>query len=485
MSSVLRGGRLASANSEVVEFISSLGSDSRIATAAVLVNLAHVAALAKAGIISKEEGRKLANGLRTIEKRLANRRDVEDIHVLIEEELTKLVGEETGGMLQTGKSRNDQVTTAIRMALRDEMLELSSLLVFLEKQLLLLAGNHVGSVFPGYTHAQPAQPITFAHYLLAQGDSIFRDNRRVMEALTRINASPLGAGALAGSSFKLDRRLEAGLLGFDGLLENSLDAVASRDFILETLAVCSIASLNLSRMAQDLIFFSSADVGLVELPDEFTSTSSIMPQKKNPDPLEVVRARSALVAGNFSRATSIVHGLPTGYNLDFQELTPLLWDSLDTLASCLRIMVKLVPRVKLDKAIPERLQLKFTTATEMANILVRALKIPFRRAHRAAANAVRLAIQRRISLENLEMEDWERILGTKMGEKTFRELISATDLTSHPQVYKTRGSPNPTEVHRMILSRKGALTAATKKNVEARQRLRRTLAKLHTSHTAL
>ncbi len=480
MSTVLRGGRLASSNREVVRFISSLESDRRIATATIMVNQAHVAVLAKARIIGRVQERKLAKGLRTIEKRIANRRGAEDIHVLIEEELMKVVGEEIGGMLHTGKSRNDQVATAVRIVLRDEMLDLSSLIVSLQKQLLFLARKHVRSVFPGYTHSQPAQPISFAHYLLAQTDSMFRDNKRIMEALDRINVSPMGAGALAGSSFRLDRRFEARLLGFDRILENTLDAVGSRDFLLETLAVCSIASVDLSRLAQDMIFFSCTDVELVELPDEFTSTSSIMPQKKNPDPLELVRARSALVAGNFSRAISIVHGLPTGYNLDFQELTPLLWDSLDTLGSCLKIMAKLVPRIKLDKAIPQRLQLKFTAATEMANTLVRALKIPFRKAHRAAGRGVRLAVRRKTSLENLSLDDWERILGMKVPEKTFRELISATDLSMHIHVYKTQGGPNPTEVDRMIFERNRALTAVIKENAEARQRLRKALSKLHT-----
>ena len=342
MSSILRGGRLAASRKDVVRFISSISDDERIAHATVLVNEVHVLALAKAKAISKNNVRKLLRALRPLECRVPLRKGVEDVHVLIEEYVTKHAGREVGGQLHLAKSRNDQVATAVRMVLRDELLEVSRQLLLLEQKLLRLASKHVNSVFPGYTHLQPAQPISFAHYLLAVGDSLLRDNQRILEAYQRVNLSPLGSGALAGSSFQLDRALEAELLGFNGLIDNTLDAIGGRDFALETLSVFSVTALDLSRVAQDIIFYSSADVRILAIPDEFTSTSSIMPQKKNPDPLEIIRAKSAKAVGNSTSALTMMHGLPFGYNLDFQEITPLLWDSCDALKLCLNMLASII-----------------------------------------------------------------------------------------------------------------------------------------------
>jgi argininosuccinate lyase len=406
MSSIFRGGRLAASRKDIIKFTSSIEDDKRIAHAAILVNEAHVIALAKANAISRGDAHRLLQILRSIEKHIPFREDAEDIHVVIEEYVTKRAGRKVGGQLHLGKSRNDQVATSIRIALRDDMLEISNLLSLLEHRLLQLARKHVKSLFPGYTHLQPAQPITFAHYLLANGDSIHRDTQRVLETYKRINASPMGAAALAGTSVNLDRAFVARLLGFQGILENTLDAVGSRDFVLEALSVCSITALDVGRIAQDLIFYSSADVALIEIPDEFASTSSIMPQKKNPDSLELVRARSAHVIGNFSSAGTMIHALPSGYNLDFQELTPLLWQSVDILKSCLRILVELVPELKLRNSISDRRDFQFTAATEVANALVRVGKLPFRSAHRAVGNAVKLALEQGKSLNDLSPKDW-------------------------------------------------------------------------------
>jgi len=475
MSSILRGGRLRATRRDVVEFISSVQDDKRIAHATVIVNEAHVLALAKAKAISRKDAHCLLRALRRLERRLPVRKGAEDIHVLIEEYVTKQVGREVGGQLHLGKSRNDQVVTAIRMVLREEMLQVSDELLHLERQLLSLARRHVRSVFPGYTHIQPAQPISFAHYLIAICDAFLRDNERLLETYRRVNRSPMGAGALAGSSFNINRRLEAKLLGFDGLVENTLDAVGSRDFALEALSVLSITALDVSRLAQDLIFYSSEDVGLLIIPDEFTSTSSMMPQKKNPDPLELLRAKCARIAVNYAAGVTIAHSLPSGYNLDFQEITPLLWDSLDTLKPSLRLLAGLVPGVKPDSAIASRGDLQYTTATEIANILVRKEDIPFRTAHRAVGYAIRNAMKSGKTLTDLTSGEWELVIGRRLRRNTIVSIINTLDLATHIGYYRTKGSPNPRQVTTMIQSRTERIQSMLKGTERARATLKQTL----------
>ncbi len=453
MSSLLRGGRLAETRKDVVEFISSLQDDRHIAQATVQVNEAHVITLFRAKAINRRDAGKLLRALRQLEHGVPSRKNAEDIHILIEDYVTKRTGREVGGQLNLAKSRNDQVVTSIRMVLRGELLSISTLLLLLVTQLLRLAEKHTKSVFPGYTHLQPAQPITFAHYLIAIADALVRDNQRIMEAYERINKSPMGAGALAGSSFKLDRTSEAELLGFEGLVDNTLDAVGSRDFAIEALSACSITAMDISRIAQDLIFYSSADVGLITLPDEFTSTSSIMPQKKNPDPLELVRAKCAKIAGNLTTAITIMHGLASGYNLDFQEITPLLWDSSNLLKMCLRMLGKLMPKIKLSKGIANRDSLTFSASTEIANLFVREEKIPFRTAHRAVGRFVKLALEQNMTLAKMDPKEWEKVLGKKPTRSTLAKIRGALELGTHMEYYRTKGSPNPNQAVGMILSR--------------------------------
>lgn len=453
MSSILQGGRLGTTKRDVVNFISSLEDDVRIAHATVLVNEAHVIALLKAKAIPKGDARKLLRALRQLERRIPLRRGVEDIHVVIEEYVTKHSSRDVGGRLHIGKSRNDQVATAIRIVLRDELLAVSNHLLSLETELLRLASKHLESVFPGYTHMQPAQPISFAHYLVAIGDSFLRDNQRVMEAYRRVNKSPMGSAALAGTSFRLDRRLVARLLGFNGFVENTLDAVSSRDFALEALSTLTILASNLSRVAQDLIFYSSADVSLLHIPDEFASTSSIMPQKKNPDPLELIRARSARIAGNFNAAVSVIHGLPSGYNLDFQEITPLLWHSCDMVNSCLKILTQLIPGIRLNTAFARRDYLQHTAATEITNILVREERVPFRTAHRAVGRCVRMILERKRSLLEVTQVEWKAALQRRLSRRTIVLITKALDLKRHLSLYRTSGSPTPRRTAAMIRSR--------------------------------
>jgi argininosuccinate lyase len=477
LSSILRGGRITRTRDDVVRFISSIQDDRRIAHSTVLVNEAHVIALAEAKVIARSDAGKLLSALKRLEKRIRFPQRVEDVHVLIEEYVTRETGPQVGGLLHIGKSRNDQVATAIRMTLREEMLNISDCLLSLERVILQLAGKHLTSLFPGYTHLQPAQPITFAHYLVSMGDSILRDNQRIVQTLSRINESPMGGGALAGTSFKIDRGLEAKLLGFQGLAENSLDAVGSRDFILETLSVLSIIATNLSRLAQDIIYYSCADVGLIEIPDEFTSTSSIMPHKKNPDPIELLRGKCACVVGNYFSAANAMHGLPSGYNLDFQEITPLAWESLDSLESCLEILIQLVPKLKLNSsAIANRLEL--TTTTEVANILVRREGLSFRAAHKAVGQAVRTTLAKNVALKDLTSEDWKAAIGKPMNSATMISIGKALDPKQSIFAYKTIGSPNPRRVKQMIRRRLRLVQFEQKSN-------RRAVAELTRSYNRL
>ena len=484
MSSILKGGRLSASRTDVVSFTSSLEADKRIALSTILVNEAHVMALARGNVIDKTDARRLLRALRSLEHGIKFGKKVEDIHVLIEESVTRIVGEKTGGKLHTGKSRNDQVVTAIRMTMRSVVLELSTTMLSVETRLLLLAQKHITSIFPGYTHLQPAQPVTFAHYLLSVVDSFLRNSERLTQFYARLNKSPMGSGALAGSSFNIDRRYVARLLGFDGLIENSLDAVAGRDFALEFVGLLSIIALDLSRMAQDLIFYSCADVGLVDLPDDFASTSSIMPQKKNPDFLEVMRARMARITGNFT-AAALIHALPTGYNLDFQELTPVVWSSADALVSSLKILKEFVPRIQLNPTSTGKASFQLTSATEIANVLVRDFGFSFRDAHRSVGKAVRRAVEKKQALSELGIEDWNGALSTKLDHQSLRKIRKATDLVGVVNSYRTLGSPTPRETRRMIGQRARKLTVLKREN-DALQRVLESLEpRLHEAYRAL
>ena len=483
MSAILKGGRLTATSPDVVNFISSLSDDRKIAAATVQVNEAHVVALERCGAIQKPVAQKILRALRTLERHEFGKRGAEDVHVRIEESVTRRTGREAGGLLHLGKSRNDQVVTAIRMALRSRMLDLAQVLLSFELSLVSQARKYVTSGFPGYTHLQPAQPISFAHYIIANCFSLLRDSERLLEAYARVNLSPMGAAALAGTSFPLDRSLIAKLLGFDGTVEASLDAVGGRDFALEALSVFALTATDLSRIASDMLFYSSSEVGLVNIPDEFASTSSIMPQKKNLDPLELIRAKSAKIASNFNAAVILMHGLTTGYNLDYQEATPLLWQSLDELDSCLKILGALMPTIRPAQGIAARNYLQFMAATEIANLLVRLENLPFRTAHRKVGSVVQTAISQRKSLQQMGMSDWESALGIRLNAKTFRTIARTLDLDNHINSYRTSGSPNPRQTRLLIAQaqRKCTELAAEHKRrkmkLEASRRLlRRTMA---------
>jgi len=471
MSSLLRGGRLTRRRADVVNFISSSEADRRITRPTVLVNEAHVVALQKSRAIQSVAAKKILRALRHLEQSEPPTRGVEDVHVAIEEAVTRRTGTEVGGLLHLGKSRNDQVVTAVRITLRDGLLDLSDLLIGLELCLIRLAKRHQNTVFPGYTHLQPAQPISFGHYLIANCFSLIRDSERLTEAYSRINQSPMGAAAIAGTSVPLDRHLVAKLLGFEGLVEASLDAVGGRDFALEALAVLALTANDLSRISTDLIFYSSSEVGLVELPDEFASTSSIMPQKKNADPLELIRAKAAKVAGIFSSAVSLMHGLTSGYNLDYQEITPMLWESVDEVAACVRVLAALTPRLRIDALVASRAYLDFTAATELANLLVRMEHMPFRTAHQRVGALVRSAVKDGKTLRDLQRTDWQAVLGYRPSGRLMKLISQTLDLTSNIHSYRTYGSPSPRETKRLISHASARCRDLQRTNDRARRRV--------------
>jgi argininosuccinate lyase len=456
LSKALRGGRLVKTRRDVVEFSSSIVNDRRLFEHVIKINQAHVIMLVRQRIIDASAGKKLLQALALV-KPPVRLRSIEDVHMYVEEEVTKKTGLEIGGNLNIGKSRNDQVATAIRMELRRCFLLLLRSIIATQEALIELSERNLSTVIPGYTHLQPAQPITFAHYLVAQFDAIQHDLERLGETYGRVNESSMGAGALATTSFPIDRTIVAQLLGFDAIVENSLDAVSSRDFILESLADLVILSVNLSRLAEDLIIWSSSNYKLIELPDEFASTSSIMPQKKNPDVLEVIRARTSFTLADLVASVNITKALPTGYNLDLQEITNRIWNSVDTTVSILKMLVQVIRRLKVRKEALKQSELSFITSTEMANMLFRKCKVPFRLAHKIVGASAKRLYDRGQSFSEITpqllTEMAKQVAGVSL--KVNDAIIeSSVDVEKFVESHRVRGGPAPSEVGRMIKSRK-------------------------------
>ncbi len=389
---------------------------------------------------------------------------MEDVHMAVEEAVLKETGTEVGGNLHIAKSRNDQVATAIRFALRSELLDLMRSLVHVQEHLAEVAENHVRSVILEYTHLQPAQPVTFAHYLLSHIDGFERDRQRIQNAYERVNLCPLGACALATTSFPINRDRTAELLGFRGLVENSIDAVGSRDFLEETLAVITLIAVNLSRLAEDLIVWSSADFGVIELPDEFASTSSIMPQKKNPEVLEVIRARCSRVLGDFVSVAAAVKSLPSTYNLDFQEITPKLWESIGIVRACLDMIHKLVPKLKVTATDVSGKSLRsFVAATELANLLVRKYQVPFRSAHKIVGALVKSLIETGLTFADISSAVIQKVAKDSVGTKLSvhgDDLKALLDPLKLVEVCNVKGGPAPSEVRRALCEREKLIIGA-------------------------
>ena len=471
MSKLLRGGRIGSARKDVVEFTASIKSDKKLLEAVIKINEAHVAMLMEQKIINQQHGAKLLQALAELDPEMKLDPSVEDVHLAVEEEVNKKVGLETGGNLHIAKSRNDQVATAIRMALRTNLLELMNLVVKLQDSLTELAEKHTETLVPAYTHLHPAQPVTFAHILVSYVDGLERSLKRLEETYPRVNLCPMGAGAIATTSFPINRDRTAELLGFDKVLENSIDAVGSRDFILETLANLTLVAIDISRMVEDLIIWSSPDFGIIDLPESFASTSSIMPQKKNPDLLEVIRARMSQVLGNFLASATTMKALPSGYNLDFQEITPKLWESLETVAGSVGMLSKLVKNLKVSKDVFSKPVLKFATTTELANLLVKKYNVPFRTSHRIVGSLVKTLLDTEMTLSDLTPELLQKAAQDSAGltlNVKLEDIQESIDPSKFVESHKTKGGPAPAEVKRMLKIRK-QLTAQSKTNLKKKK----------------
>jgi len=455
--SLMWGARLSAPSAEATQYVSSISFDDRIALDVVRVNMAHLLMLVKQGIVSKEEGRAIYGALKKLTKGLELKQALEDVHMCIEEEVVKEVGVEVGGRLHTGKSRNDQVATALRMRAKRFVAELASELLKMREVLLSLSERHVNTIMPGYTHLQHAQPVTLAHYLLAYHDKFERDFHRLLDVYRRIDESPMGSAALAGSSFNLDREYVAKLLGFSRVQENTVDAVSDRDFMVETAFAATMIMTHLSELAEELILWSTWEFGFAELPDAYSSTSSIMPQKKNPVVAEVVRARASHVIGMLLSALAILKRLPLSYNLDLQEVTPPVWLSVEETLRALKVMRGAVEGLQFDvKRMYEAAELGYSTATELANELVRRFNLPFRVAYRVVGKLVKEAVDKGLAPHEITPQMLEEVarqegVTIEVDEQFVRDYFKPEVCVARCKVV---GGPSPESVVHMISDRK-------------------------------
>ena len=415
MSNRMWGGRFSDTPDAIMEEINaSIDFDKALAAQDIAGSKAHARMLADQGIITTEDAAKIIAGLDTIaseigEGKFAFSRALEDIHMNIEARLKDLIGE-PAGRLHTARSRNDQVATDLRLWVRDAIDEIDGRLHALLSALAAKADAHHDAVMPGFTHLQSAQPVTFGHHLLAYVEMFARDRGRFADARRRLNESPLGAAALAGTAFPIDRDNIAAALGFDRPAANSLDAVSDRDFALETLAAASICAMHLSRIAEEIVIWSSAQFGFVALSDRFTTGSSIMPQKRNPDAAELVRAKAGRIIGALNALLIVMKGLPLAYSKDMQEDKEQVFDALPALSLCLAAMAGMVADMEPDR---ERLKAAagagYATATDLADWLVREIDLPFRDAHQVTGKLVAAAEERGLALEALPLADMQAV----------------------------------------------------------------------------
>ncbi|HYJ35695.1 MAG TPA: argininosuccinate lyase [Rhizomicrobium sp.] len=429
------GGRFESGPAAIMrEITPSIDFDKRLAAEDLAGSRAHCRMLATEGIISKDDGQAILDGLAAIEKEIAEgkfvfKRELEDIHLNIEARLAELIGP-AAGRLHTARSRNDQVVTDFRLWVRSACERADAGLLALQRALVAQAEKHVETIMPGFTHMQVAQPVTFGHHMLAYVEMFGRDRGRFEDARKRLNESPLGAAALAGTSFAIDRDATAKSLGFARPMRNSMDAISARDFALEYLAACSIAAIHLSRLAGELVQWSTPMFGFVKLSDAFTTGSSIMPQKRNPDAAELVRGKTGRVLGDFVALATVVKGLVLTYGTDLQEDKERVFDAADTLELCLAAMAAMVADLT---ANPEKMRAAcepgYPTATDLADWVVRVLKKPFREAHHIAGSIVKAAETKSVTLDKLPLADMQAI-EPAMTQDVFKVLTPEASVAS-------------------------------------------------------
>src|SRR5579871_6981704 len=447
MSNKMWGGRFGSGPDPIMEDINvSIDVDRHLYRQDIAASKAHAAMLAKQGIIPAQDAKQIAHGLDTIlseieSGKFAFKRALEDIHMNVESRLAELIGP-AAGRLHTARSRNDQVATDFRLWVRDAIDEIDAALAAYQRALAEKALAHAATVMPGFTHLQPAQPVTFGHHLLAYVEMAGRDRGRFADARERLNENPLGAGALAGTSFAIDRAMTAKALGFARVMANSLDAVAARDFVLETLAACAITAAHLSRFAEELVIWSSPLVGLIWLSDKFTTGSSMMPQKRNPDAAELVRAKTGRIVGALLALMTVIKGLPLAYQKDLQEDKEGTIDAFGALALSLKAMTGMVGDLEPDVKWMGRLAGEgYSTATDLADWLVRVLKLPFREAHHITGRIVTKAAYESLHLDKLPLKAMQEI-EPRITKAVF-EVLSAEKSARSRKVY---GGTAPNQV---------------------------------------
>ena len=415
MSNKMWGGRFATGPDAIMEEINaSIGFDYRFAAQDIRGSRAHVDMLADAGIVSREHADAITRGLDQVRAEIEAgtftfSRALEDIHMNVESRLAEIIGPDAG-RLHTGRSRNDQVALDFRLWVRDTVDDLDVQMRDLQQALADRALAHAGSVMPGFTHLQSAQPVTFGHHLLAYVEMLGRDRGRLTDARRRLNECPLGAAALAGTSFPIDRERTARALDFDRPTANSLDSVSDRDFVLEVLSAAAICAVHLSRLAEEIVLWVTPQFGFVQLSDKFTTGSSIMPQKRNPDAAELVRGKAGRVIGALNAMLIVMKGLPLTYSKDMQEDKEGTFDSLQSLSLCLAAMTGMIRDLEPDlKRMKAAAGAGYATATDLADWLVRTLQMPFRQAHHVTGSLVKLASSRKIGLEKLTLADMQGV----------------------------------------------------------------------------
>ena len=472
---ILRRGRLSASKSEEINaFTSSLQADRWIFPSDIMVDKAHTAMLAKQGIIEKADAAGILKALNLIGAEgveAVNIAAYEDVHMAIESRLIKMAGENTGGRMHSGRSRNDEVITCVRISTRKELLGLMADLLELRNAIIKLAQDNLETFMPGFTHMQHAQPTTLAHHLMAHASALDRDFERLSDAYKYVNINPLGSAAFASTGFSLDREYTTRLLGFDRPMDNSMDGVSARDFILTTIGAVAILETNLSRLADELVLWSTSEFGFVDLDDAYASTSSIMPQKKNPDILELIRGRSGTVIGHMVAAFAIVKGLPYSYNSDLQEVTPQLLRSFEISRSSIRIMTGAMSTLKINKKeMARKSTAGFTTATEIADTIVRATGLPFRTAHGIVGRLARGGGDP--SLADVD-EASMAMIGKKLSRMglTGKMLDDAKDPAENVGRRKVIGGPAVATVKGKIALEKDRLKADTKALSALRKKL--------------
>jgi len=453
----LWGGRFTSATDELMRhFGDSIGFDRRMYAADIRGSIAYASALAHAGIITKEERNQIITGLEQVRTEFDSsafqiKPGDEDIHTAVERRLEELIGP-IAGKLHTGRSRNDQVTTDLRLYLLDTIAALRQALIELQVVVIEKAESHLDIVMPGYTHLQPAQPVLFSHWLMSFFWKFQRDHERLTDLTGRMRVCPLGSGALAGNPFKIDRRTLAAELGFASVSENSMDAVSDRDYVVEFLTWAALVQVHLSCLAETLIIWSAREFGFVEVADAYTTGSSIMPQKRNPDSLELIRGKSGRILGHLAGFLTTLKGLPSTYNKDLQEDKEALFDVIDTLKKELPIAAGVIRTMQVNAAHMTAAQDDSLLATDLADYLVRK-GIPFRQSHHLVGLAVRRSERLAVSVKDLPLGDYQAI-HSAFGE----DLYEALDFQRSVEARDTQGGTAPVVVHAQIEKAKALLS---------------------------